>query len=210
MTDGTPITLLERTRLLAIVRLAHVDDEIAHTLERAGIPVVEISLESGGALQAISRWRERFPALTVGAGTVTTGARARSAIDAGASFLISPALHAGVLEPAAAAGVPYIPGALTPSEIGACADAGFSVIKIFPAARMGAAYIRDILAVFPTLRLIPTGGVDAFNGAEFLSAGATALAVGSALVGPDTTSVELADRARELIALVSTSPQGVA
>ncbi|MFZ1992480.1 MAG: bifunctional 4-hydroxy-2-oxoglutarate aldolase/2-dehydro-3-deoxy-phosphogluconate aldolase [Solirubrobacteraceae bacterium] len=208
MRDRDPIALLERTRLLAVVRRAHVDDVIADTLEHAGIEALEISLESGNALESIARWRERFPTLTVGAGTVTTPDRARRAIDAGAAFLISPGLHAGVTEVAAAAGVPYIPGALTPSEVGACAVAGLTMIKIFPAARMGAAYVRDILAVFPTLRLIPTGGVDVTNGPEFLGAGATALAVGSALVGPDTAPVDLADRAREFTALVSTSPLG--
>jgi 2-dehydro-3-deoxyphosphogluconate aldolase / (4S)-4-hydroxy-2-oxoglutarate aldolase len=208
MSKGDPIELLERTRLLAIVRRSRVDDVIADTLARAGIQVIEISLESGDACGALARWRTRHPTLTIGAGTVTTADRAQRAIAAGASFLISPGLHPAVIEVATAAGVPYIPGALTPTEVDACALAGLKLVKIFPAARMGAAYIRDILAVFPTLRLIPTGGVDLTNGTEFLRAGAVALAVGNALVGPDTAPVELADRAREFTALVSTSPLG--
>jgi 2-dehydro-3-deoxyphosphogluconate aldolase/(4S)-4-hydroxy-2-oxoglutarate aldolase len=197
------VAAIERSRLIVIVRLAEADDEVARALVDGGVGVVEISLVSGGALAAIARWRERFPTLVIGAGTVLTGADAAGAIEAGASFLISPGWHADVDDHARSAGVPYIPGALTPTEVHACASAGAQLIKLFPAARLGSGYVRDLLGPFPDIRLLPTGGVDASNALEYLGAGAVAVAVGSSLVNDAATPAAIRVAAAHLTDLLA-------
>jgi 2-dehydro-3-deoxyphosphogluconate aldolase / (4S)-4-hydroxy-2-oxoglutarate aldolase len=208
MSEHDPIEAIEKARLLAIVRRPTVENFVAEALREAGVRVVEISLLSGGAVSTIKHWRERFGELVVGAGTVTTAEDAEGAINAGASFLISPGLHGEVVERAAAAGIPYIPGALTPTEVHACAVAGARMIKLFPASRLGPAYVRDLLGPFPDLRLLPTGGIDASNARGFLAAGAVAVAVASALVGHDSTAETIAAKGRRLNDLIRTGPEG--
>jgi 2-dehydro-3-deoxyphosphogluconate aldolase/(4S)-4-hydroxy-2-oxoglutarate aldolase len=208
MIQTDPRAVIERSRLLVIVRLPSVGDEVADALQAGGVQAAEISLLSGDATAAIARWRERFPDLVVGAGTVTTAQEADRAIDAGAAFLISPALHLEVAEKAGEAGIPYIPGAFTPAEVFACAAAGATLIKLFPAGRLGAGYVRDLLGPLPKLRLLPTGGIGADNALAFLGAGAAAVAVGSSLVGPDSTAETIAASAKRLTDLIRTSPEG--
>lgn len=171
-------------RLVAIVRTR--DSELAAPLAAAivngGISSIELALTTPRALEVIAELVSRFAGrVLVGAGTVRNGSDAASAIAAGARFLVSPDFDEGVLDKARSAQIPYVPGALTPSEVGKILAAGVELIKIFPAVRFGPAYLRDLLAPYPQLRPIPTGGIDFSNAAEFLKAGAVALGVGSAL-----------------------------
>ena len=174
-------------RLIAIVRTQ--DGESAVPLAEAviagGISSIEVALTTPNAFRSIaaiaSRWAGRA---CVGAGTVRNGRDAGNAIDAGARFLVGPDFSPGVLQEAQRAGIPYVPGALTPSEVGIILGAGLDLIKIFPAGRMGPGYLHDLLAPFPQLRPVPTGGIDFSNAIAFLSAGAVALGIGSALTGP--------------------------
>jgi 2-dehydro-3-deoxyphosphogluconate aldolase/(4S)-4-hydroxy-2-oxoglutarate aldolase len=96
----------------------------------------------------------------------------------------------------------HVPGAFTPSEVVA---AGTRLVKLFPAGRLGPAYVTDLLGPLPALRLVPTGGVDAGNARAFLDAGAAAVAVGSALVNPVSAAdpAALTSAAERLRALVS-------
>jgi 2-dehydro-3-deoxyphosphogluconate aldolase/(4S)-4-hydroxy-2-oxoglutarate aldolase len=103
---------------------------------------------------------------------------------------VAPDFNEGVLDEARSAGIPYVPGALTPSEVGTILEAGVEMVKIFPAGRMGPAYLRDLLGPFPQLRPVPTGGVDLSNAAQFLQAGAVALGVGSALTSGGGNGLE--------------------
>jgi 2-dehydro-3-deoxyphosphogluconate aldolase/(4S)-4-hydroxy-2-oxoglutarate aldolase len=170
--------------LVAIVRTR--DSELAAPLAEAivngGISSIELALTTPRALETIAELVSRFAGrVLVGAGTVRNGSDAARAIAAGARFLVSPDFDEGVLDKARSAQIPYVPGALTPSEVGKILAAGVELIKIFPAVRFGPAYLRDLLAPYPQLRPIPTGGIDFSNAAEFLKAGAVALGVGSAL-----------------------------
>ena len=171
-------------RVIAIVRTGDPDlaAPLAGAIVAGGITSIEVALTTPHALRSIfelaSRWTGRA---CVGAGTVLTAEDSRSAIEAGARFLVGPDFSEGVLNQARGAGIPYIPGALTPSEVRSILAAGVDVIKIFPAGRMGPQYIRDLRGPFPELRPVPTGGVDFSNALQFLKAGAVALGVGSLL-----------------------------
>jgi 2-dehydro-3-deoxyphosphogluconate aldolase / (4S)-4-hydroxy-2-oxoglutarate aldolase len=171
-------------RLIAIVRTR--DPELAvplaEAIVRGGVTSIEIALTTPDALETITELTSRLAdRALVGAGTVRTVGDARSAIAAGARFLVAPDFNEDVLDEARAARIPYVPGALTPSEVGNILAAGVQMVKIFPAGRLGPAYIRDLLGPFPQLRPVPTGGVDLSNATDFLQAGAVALGVGSAL-----------------------------
>ena len=198
-----PDQALERiaaARLIAIVRTGDLDEALRVTdaLHGAGVEIVEYSLAGDAALAAIRACRERFgDAVLLGAGTVLTGQQAAVAVDAGADFLIAPNVDEEVLESASGLGVLHIPGALTPTEIVLATRLGAPAVKLFPAARLGAAYVRDLRGPLPDLRLIATGGVSAGNAAEFLAAGCIAVAAGGALATGDP------DAARALVDVTS-------
>jgi 2-dehydro-3-deoxyphosphogluconate aldolase / (4S)-4-hydroxy-2-oxoglutarate aldolase len=158
--------------------------DAVEAIEAAGIPIVEITLTVPNALstirQVVAAYGDR---ILVGAGTVCNAQQARESIDAGARFLVSPGFSVAVLEVARTLGVPAIPGALTPTEIMAAAEAGAKAIKIFPCGSVGGAkYIKALCGPFPELDFIPTGGVNPGNVAEFFAAGAFAVGMGSDLI----------------------------
>jgi 2-dehydro-3-deoxyphosphogluconate aldolase/(4S)-4-hydroxy-2-oxoglutarate aldolase len=191
---------IEAARLIAIIRTGDLDGALRTTevLHEAGVEVVEFSLAGGAALAALRECRSRFgDDVLLGAGTVLTGQQAAVAVDAGAHFLIAPNLDEEVLESASGLGVLHIPGALTPTEMVLAVRLGAPAVKLFPAARLGAAYVRDLRGPLPDLRLIATGGVSADNAQEFLDAGCVAVAAGGALASGD------ADAARRLVAITS-------
>jgi 2-dehydro-3-deoxyphosphogluconate aldolase/(4S)-4-hydroxy-2-oxoglutarate aldolase len=121
--------------------------------------------------------------ILLGSGTVTDAAQAEATIEAGAEFVVSPSLHFDVIARTKELGKISIPGALTPSEVITAWRAGADFVKIFPCSAMGgASYLKSLLAPFPDLKLIPTGGVTLQTAADFLKAGARALGVGADLV----------------------------
>jgi 2-dehydro-3-deoxyphosphogluconate aldolase/(4S)-4-hydroxy-2-oxoglutarate aldolase len=199
-----PAQALERIaadRLIAIVRTGDLGEalRVTESLHGAGIGIVEYSLAGGAAaMGAIRECRDRFgDAVLVGAGTVLTGQQAAVAVDAGADFLIAPNVDEEVIESASGLGVLHIPGALTPTEIVLATRLGARAVKLFPAARLGPAYVRDLQGPLPDLQLIATGGVSAANAAEFLAAGCIAVAAGGALATGDP------EAARELVGVTS-------
>ncbi|GGZ41501.1 bifunctional 4-hydroxy-2-oxoglutarate aldolase/2-dehydro-3-deoxy-phosphogluconate aldolase [Streptomyces bluensis] len=173
---------LRRHRLLAIVRGK---DPVAalrtvHTLVEEGIAVVEISLTTADALTVIRQARAALgPDALLGAGTVRSAADAARAIDAGASYLVTPAL----VDELAPYGVPLLMGALTPSEIEAALARGADAVKLFPGSVGGPGYLRALRDPFPEVPFVPVGGVDAPAARDYLARGALAVGVGSPLVG---------------------------
>jgi 2-dehydro-3-deoxyphosphogluconate aldolase/(4S)-4-hydroxy-2-oxoglutarate aldolase len=146
----------------------------------------------------------------IGAGTVTTADQAEQCIRAGAEFLVSPGLSLPVLGVAQARAKLAIPGALTPTELMNAQENGAKLIKIFPCGNVGGPkYLRSLRAPFPNVALIPTGGVNASNAAEFIAAGAFALGVGADLVNPDALRdgnlAKITEAARELVQAVSSA-----
>jgi 2-dehydro-3-deoxyphosphogluconate aldolase/(4S)-4-hydroxy-2-oxoglutarate aldolase len=204
VTDADAV--IREDRLLAIVRVDNPDDRIAEVLAANGIRAVEISLASPNALPAISRWAQTYAEeLAVGAGTVVSAADAARALDAGARFFVAPGYDEGVDAVARDAGVLYVPGAMTPTEVQRVLATGRTLVKLFPAGRLGPGYVRDLLAPFPQVELLPTGGIDLDNAHEFLAAGAVAVAVGSALVRPGIGEAELAHTAAAYRQVTSTN-----
>ncbi|MFI6369554.1 bifunctional 4-hydroxy-2-oxoglutarate aldolase/2-dehydro-3-deoxy-phosphogluconate aldolase [Streptomyces sp. NPDC050546] len=173
---------LRRQRLLAIVRGK---DPVAalrtvHALVEEGIPAVEISLTTADALAVIRQARAALgPDALLGAGTVRSATDAARAVDAGASYLVTPALVDGL----APYGVPVLMGALTPTEIEAALARGADAIKLFPGSLGGPGYLRALRDPFPEVPFVPVGGVDAQAARDYLARGALAVGVGSPLVG---------------------------
>ncbi len=121
-----------------------------------------------------------MPDVLVGAGTVVTAAQVDEAVDAGARFLVSPGLSAGVVRRAQELGVPVVPGVATPSDVIAALDLGLDVVKLFPANVVGGpAAVKAFSAPFPGLRFVPTGGVSAANLLDYLALPAVLAAGGS-------------------------------
>ncbi len=181
--DAT-IARIESERLVAIVRVDGAPTAVRAVsgLLLGGVGVAEISLATPGALTALERCARLGDEILLGAGTVRTVVQARDAVSAGARFLVSPTLDPALVSWSAEHGIAHLPGILTPTELSAALSAGVRLIKLFPAARMGPAYVRDLLAPMPEARLVATGGISAADAREYLAAGAAAVAVGSALV----------------------------
>jgi 2-dehydro-3-deoxyphosphogluconate aldolase/(4S)-4-hydroxy-2-oxoglutarate aldolase len=172
-------------RLLAIVRGADADAALRTvlTLAEEGVDLVEVSLVTADATEVIRRARMALGEdAGLGAGTVVTAEDAARAADAGASYLVTPALGEG-LAAGRRLGLPILAGALTPTEILTAMDAGADAVKLFPASLGGVPYLRALRDPFPHLLFVPVGGVDAAAAAGYLRAGAVAVGVGSPLVG---------------------------
>jgi 2-dehydro-3-deoxyphosphogluconate aldolase/(4S)-4-hydroxy-2-oxoglutarate aldolase len=149
-----------------------------------GVNVVEVTMTVPGAVHLLKELKREYGGdLLLGSGTVTTAEQAQATIDAGAEFVISPSLHPEVIATTKKNGKISCPGALTPTEAIAAWNAGADYVKIFPCSAVGGApYLKALLAPFPHLKLIPTGGVTVKTAASFIEAGARALGVGSDLV----------------------------
>lgn len=176
-----------------------------------GIPVVEITMTVPNAVTVIREVAQQYGnRVLIGAGTVTSAEQAESCVRAGAEFLVSPGLALSVLTVARVSEKLAIPGALTPTELMNAQDQGARLIKIFPCGNVGGAkYLRSLKAPFPSASLIPTGGVNAANAAEFIAAGAFALGVGADLVDAaalrEGNLQKITDSARELVEAVASA-----
>jgi 2-dehydro-3-deoxyphosphogluconate aldolase / (4S)-4-hydroxy-2-oxoglutarate aldolase len=172
--------------IVPVVRAANVEEarKAVDAIHSGGISIIEITMTVPNAPAMIQELVRHYGSrVLTGAGTVTTAKQAEVCLDAGAQFLVSPGLSAGVLQTAARRGVLAIPGALTPTEVMAAIEAGAQLIKIFPCGSAGGPkHIKALKAPFPETRLIPTGGVNATNAAEYFAAGSFALGVGADLV----------------------------
>jgi 2-dehydro-3-deoxyphosphogluconate aldolase / (4S)-4-hydroxy-2-oxoglutarate aldolase len=172
-------------RIVAIVRLERYDRavDLGRALVAGGITALEFTLTGAGAHAAIAACREALAdAAQVGVGTVLAPGDATAAIDAGAQFVVTPALRPAVIAACRERGTPILCGALTPSEALEAHEAGADMVKIFPARLGGPKYISDILAPLPFLKLVPTGGVGVENVRAYLDAGAAAVGIGGNLV----------------------------
>ncbi|MDV5149663.1 bifunctional 4-hydroxy-2-oxoglutarate aldolase/2-dehydro-3-deoxy-phosphogluconate aldolase [Streptomyces sp. SBC-4] len=158
--------------------------EVTDTLRASGVRAAEFTLTTPGVLDALREYAaDAPPGLALGAGTVTTPAEAHAAVEAGATYLITPTTSTEVIAEAVRLDVPVLPGAYTPTEILTAWRAGATMVKLFPAATGGPEYLRAVRAPLPDIPLVPTGGIGAADAPAYLAAGAAALGVGSPLVG---------------------------
>lgn len=179
------LALVKETGIVAIIRGIPAEDlaGVTDVLKSAGIRAIEVTMNTSQALDMVA-WLARYggPDVAIGAGTVLDSETARSAILAGASFIISPSLNARMLEMCHRYGILAIPGVLTPTEVLTAWELGASLVKIFPAGRFGPAYIKDLRGPFPHIEMVAVGGVTQSNAGEFIKAGCIAVGVGSELV----------------------------
>lgn len=176
---------IERVGLIPVLRAK--SEKQAHAVVQAmlagGATVVEVTMTVPGAVDLLKVLKREYPDLLLGSGTVTTADEAVATIEAGAEFVVSPSFHADVVATTKRLGKLAVPGAMTPTEVITAWKAGADYVKIFPASAVGgASYLKALLAPFPDLMLIPTGGVTLQTASGFLRAGARALGVGGDLV----------------------------
>ena len=186
MTIDEVIRRIGEIGIVPVVRAATVEDatRAVEAICAGGIPILEITMTIPNAISVISHVvREHGRTALIGAGTVTTSEQAEQCIRAGAEFLVSPGLSTHVLAVAHASEKLAIPGALTPTELMHAQDQGARLIKIFPCGNVGGPkYLQSLRGPFPNAALIPTGGVNVSNAANYIAAGAFALGVGGDLV----------------------------
>lgn len=191
--------------LASIADASHVD-AIGDGLVAGGLPVVEVALRGEHGLPALARLAARGD-LLVGAGTVLSVDQAREAVSEGASFLVTPGLDTDVVAYARSAGIPIVPGVLTPTEVQAALRLGLDRLKLFPAGVFGSlALIRALSDVYRGVRFMPSGGVNAGNLAEHLAHPAVFAASGSWITtNAARGAAAVADAAREAVAIAASA-----
>lgn len=165
-------TFWHRTGIVPVVTIRDADRAVplARTLAAAGLPIIEITLRTPSALNAIRRIAAEVPDAHVGAGTIRRPGDVQAALHAGARFLVSPGATDALIREAAGCPVPWLPGCATPSEAMCLADHGFSTVKFFPASSYGGARtLRALAAPLAGLEFIPTGGIGLADLGDYLS-----------------------------------------
>jgi len=201
---------VESSGVVAIVRLADYSSavDVAKALLQGGISVVEFTYTNPRAGQAIEEVKAALgDDVFAGAGTVLDSETARAAILQGADFVVTPTVRIETIQLCQRYSVPTVIGALSPTEILTAWEGGATFVKVFPAAAVGPAYLKDVAGPLPHIPLMPTGGVNVDNGGAFIAAGARAIAVGGNLVDRETVENArwgvLTSRAEAFIKVVS-------
>ena len=173
--------------IVAVVRAPDPDGlvEVIRALAEGGVTVAEVTLTVPKALDVIREAKKALgDSVLLGAGTVLNAEACRSALDAGAEFIVAPVVNLQVIELCQHQDKVVMPGAFTPTEILTAWEAGADIVKVFPADVVGPAFFKAMRGPLPKIRLMPTGGVDLATAAEFLKAGACCLGIGGQLVDP--------------------------
>jgi 2-dehydro-3-deoxyphosphogluconate aldolase/(4S)-4-hydroxy-2-oxoglutarate aldolase len=197
------MTILERGRVLGIIRYRSTGDVRAtiDALLDAGIPLVEVTIDTPGALKVVAK--AAGDGVAIGVGTVLSAEQARACADAGARFVVAPSFAAETVTAALEMGIEPIPGVFTPTELLAARRAGAEAVKIFPAQPAGGpSLIRALRGPFPDVPLLPTGGIEPHDVAAFLDAGATCVGLGATLVGSAPPAGAEVDAIRDRAAAV--------
>lgn len=208
MTKTELMTAMQAHRLVAVIRSSTAEEALAtaRAVGEAGIRFVEVTFTVPGAAEVI-RTLAGEGEVHVGAGTVLTEEQARTGIEAGARFIVSPSLELDLVPLCREAGVASIPAGATPTEVVQALRAGADLVKIFPADCVGGPhFIRQMLGPFPDARFMVSGGVNKDNVAEYANLGVTGIVLGSAFLA-DVLAREghagLVAKAREFVDLLS-------
>jgi 2-dehydro-3-deoxyphosphogluconate aldolase / (4S)-4-hydroxy-2-oxoglutarate aldolase len=210
--DLSTLQAILNYRIIAIVRGAKPDDiiDIAEALCEGGIKLMEVTLNSPGAMDVITQLSKRMKdKMLIGAGTVLDAESVKTAIESGARFIISPNLNTDVIHTTKQLGAVSIPGAFTPTEIVNAYHCGGDIIKVFPAAS-NVSYIKDVRAPLSHIPLMPTGGITLENIGAFQNVGAVAFGIGTSLVDTKQEVTEqylrkLTARAKQFVSAISHS-----
>ena len=194
------LTLVPVVPVVVIDDLAHAVP-VARALVAGGLPVIELTLRTPVALDAIAAIAAEVPDILVGAGTVVSPAQVEQAADAGAQFLVSPGATPTLLAAMAGSGLPFLPGTATVSEAMAVLEAGLTEMKFFPAeASGGAAYLKSLASPLPAARFCPTGGITSATAASYLALPNVGCVGGSWLTPADALAAGDWDRVTTLAA----------
>ena len=180
--------MLERTPVVPVVVIEDASHAVpvARALVAGGLPIVEITLRTSAAIEAIGAVAAGVPEAHVGAGTVLSEEQARTAVSAGARFIVSPGLYDGVVSAAGELSVPAMPGVTTPSEVQRAWNLGLRVLKYFPASLAGGIpMLKALGAVFRDVKFIPTGGISDGNLRDYLEVPSVIACGGSWLTPSD-------------------------
>ncbi len=157
-------------------------DSLATSYAEAGLTNLEITMNSADVEETIAFLCQKFgDKLNIGAGTVCNTTDLEKALTAGAQFIVTPVLDKDVVQECVRQQIPVFPGAYTPTEIYKAWKWGASMVKVFPASKLGPEYIKEVLAPLNQIKLMPTGGVTLDNCTDFLKAGAKGLGMGGQL-----------------------------
>jgi 2-dehydro-3-deoxyphosphogluconate aldolase/(4S)-4-hydroxy-2-oxoglutarate aldolase len=168
-------TLQAYVRLAPVIPVVTLDDarhsiDLAQTLLHAGLPVIEVTLRTSSALDAINAIAKAVPEAVVAAGTVISASQIREVADAGAKFIVTPGTPLSLAEHLRESPIPVLPGCSTVSEAMALSDLGFKILKFFPAAASGgAAWLKSVHGPLPKISFCPTGGIDLTGAPSYLS-----------------------------------------
>jgi 2-dehydro-3-deoxyphosphogluconate aldolase / (4S)-4-hydroxy-2-oxoglutarate aldolase len=200
-------------RLIPVVRASSAAEaaSVVEAIRAGGLSILEITMTVPGALRVIENVADQYgDQILLGAGTVLDAETARAVILAGAEFVVTPSLKQSTIEVCKRYSKVVIPGALTPTEVVTAWEAGADFVKVFPCDNVGGPkYIKALKGPFPQIDLIPTGGVNLHTAAEFLAAGAAALAVGSELVDKKALAsgdfARITDNAKKFLEVLRTA-----
>jgi 2-dehydro-3-deoxyphosphogluconate aldolase/(4S)-4-hydroxy-2-oxoglutarate aldolase len=208
---------LRDTGIIPVVRAESAEQAMraVDAVKAGGVDIVEVTMTVPGAVRLIEQLANCYGhEVLIGAGTVLDPQSARDCIQAGAQFIVSPALNEATIECCRTSDIVVLPGALTPTEVVRAWNAGADAVKIFPAGAVGgASYLKSLKAPLPQIELVPTGGVSLKTAADFIKAGAMALGVGADLIDlaalRDGREEVITDRARQFLDIVRAARAGL-
>lgn len=211
------MTILELLRMgpvVPVIVIDNVDDAVplARALVAGGVRVLEVTLRTDVALEAVARIGREVAGAVVGVGTITRGDDFAAASAAGARFGVSPGLTQELVEAARASALPLLPGVMTPSDVIAAGSAGFKQLKLFPAQQAGGvAMLKALAGPFPDVVFCPTGGITMATAPEFLALPNVVCVGGSWLTPKDAVErgdwAMLSELARRAAALAKAANQ---
>ncbi len=214
MPKETNLTRILNSGVVAVMRAPNGEllVDVAEALRAGGVEAMEVTFTVPNAPRVLEQVANRLgDRIVLGAGTVLDTETARTALLAGAEFIVSPTLNVEVIRLCRRYSKVVMPGALTPTEVLTAWEAGADVVKIFPSEITGPVYLKALHGPLPQIRLMPTGGVNLQTAAEFLKAGACALGIGGSLIEPkavanrDLARIELL--ARQYVEIVKKTRQ---
>lgn len=202
--------IMQTSPVVPVMVIENLDDAVplAKALVEGGLKVLEITLRTEPALQAIKAIKEAVPDAIVGAGTIINTETLQASIDAGAEFIVTPGSTPSIIDAALASGIPILPGINTPSEAMVLLEKGITAMKFFPAeAAGGIPMLKSIAGPLPQIQFCPTGGVNPKNAPDYLALKNVACVGGSWMAPADLVSAgdwaEIKRRAQEASQLAS-------
>ncbi len=215
MSDNTNLERILRCGVVAIIRApsGEVLSDVAAALAAGGVEAIEVTFTVPRAHKVLEEVADRLgDTVVLGAGTVLDPETARTAILAGAEFIVAPTVNPDVIRLCRRYDKLVFPGAFTPTEVVSAWEAGADIVKVFPSDFVGPGYLKALAGPLPQVRLMPIGGVNLQTAADFLRAGACALGIGGALVEPTAVAnrdfARLESLARQYVELVRKTREG--